>query len=635
MNVRNEIKAQIVRAGFTMQEVVDLLHDEYGWSDSVSNLSAKLQRESIKKLWFTGPGIEDSPVEFINGLNIIHGANDTGKSWILDSFDFMCGLDHEKFVIDKSTGCDTVHLEVETGHGTVTMTRQLESTKIDVESTDPRIDPHQYTAGKSKYWINSVWMKILGIDDNVKVIMNENAKRQSLTLRSFLNLLCVSLENMNRRQSIFYTSGGPFSKTAMKSTLLYFLNEEEFEEYKEVTGKKQKNAEKKIRALVKNENLEYLSELKLAVKKEALSPEQVKERIAQLMQQINEAQGRITEATAQRSRLSDEIVDINEDLKSASLMKHRYQILRGQYHSDIKRITFIIDGEQKLSKEKEPEHCPFCGAEMEVQRSVEYAEAAQAELQRILPQLNDVMDAEKDIDQEIAEHKKRIQECDEESSRLAQLINQDLQPTIQELQNQIEMLQESVDSASQQGIIEKIEKHITTPKKTEDGNEDQAAFKAQDNFTAEFVSDFNDLLNTILTEVKFDKFSNCYFDFESEDFDIVVNGKKKQKFGGGYKAFLNATVAIALHQYLSEKGKHGLGILLMDSPILSLKEGGSDTSAEMRNGLFEYLVKNQDFGQVIIVENSIPTIDYDGAKREMYTHKEGDGRYGLLIGYTE
>lgn len=48
MNVRNEIKAQIVRAGMTMQEVVDLLSDEYGWSDSVSNLSAKLQRESIR-----------------------------------------------------------------------------------------------------------------------------------------------------------------------------------------------------------------------------------------------------------------------------------------------------------------------------------------------------------------------------------------------------------------------------------------------------------------------------------------------------------------------------------------------------------------------------------------------------------
>ena len=48
MSIRNEIKAQIVRAGFTMQEVLELLSDEYGWSNSVSNLSAKLQRESIR-----------------------------------------------------------------------------------------------------------------------------------------------------------------------------------------------------------------------------------------------------------------------------------------------------------------------------------------------------------------------------------------------------------------------------------------------------------------------------------------------------------------------------------------------------------------------------------------------------------
>ncbi|GFI43373.1 hypothetical protein IMSAGC018_01043 [Lachnospiraceae bacterium] len=48
MKVRNEIKARIVCAGYTMQEVVDRLSDEYGWSDSVSNLSAKLQRESIR-----------------------------------------------------------------------------------------------------------------------------------------------------------------------------------------------------------------------------------------------------------------------------------------------------------------------------------------------------------------------------------------------------------------------------------------------------------------------------------------------------------------------------------------------------------------------------------------------------------
>ena len=48
MNIRNEIKAQIVRAGMTMQQVVDLLSDEYGWSDSVSNFSNKLARGSLR-----------------------------------------------------------------------------------------------------------------------------------------------------------------------------------------------------------------------------------------------------------------------------------------------------------------------------------------------------------------------------------------------------------------------------------------------------------------------------------------------------------------------------------------------------------------------------------------------------------
>ena len=47
-NTRNEIKAQIIRAGFTMQELLDRLHDDYGWSDSVSNFSIKLARNSLR-----------------------------------------------------------------------------------------------------------------------------------------------------------------------------------------------------------------------------------------------------------------------------------------------------------------------------------------------------------------------------------------------------------------------------------------------------------------------------------------------------------------------------------------------------------------------------------------------------------
>lgn len=48
-NLRNEVKAYIVRQGMTMQQVTRLLQKQYGWkSGSVSNLSNKLQRESLR-----------------------------------------------------------------------------------------------------------------------------------------------------------------------------------------------------------------------------------------------------------------------------------------------------------------------------------------------------------------------------------------------------------------------------------------------------------------------------------------------------------------------------------------------------------------------------------------------------------
>ena len=48
MNVRNEVKAQLVREGVTMQEALNRLAERYGWSDSISNLSGKLQRETLR-----------------------------------------------------------------------------------------------------------------------------------------------------------------------------------------------------------------------------------------------------------------------------------------------------------------------------------------------------------------------------------------------------------------------------------------------------------------------------------------------------------------------------------------------------------------------------------------------------------
>ena len=44
MNVKNEIKSIIVRSGMTMQQVVDLLSEEYGWSNSIRNGSSSTEK---------------------------------------------------------------------------------------------------------------------------------------------------------------------------------------------------------------------------------------------------------------------------------------------------------------------------------------------------------------------------------------------------------------------------------------------------------------------------------------------------------------------------------------------------------------------------------------------------------------
>lgn len=48
MALKEDLKAAIIKSGFTMTQVVELLNAKYGRDTSVQNFSAKLKRESLK-----------------------------------------------------------------------------------------------------------------------------------------------------------------------------------------------------------------------------------------------------------------------------------------------------------------------------------------------------------------------------------------------------------------------------------------------------------------------------------------------------------------------------------------------------------------------------------------------------------
>ncbi len=87
-------------------------------------------------------------------------------------------------------------------------------------------------------------------------------------------------------------------------------------------------------------------------------------------------------------------------------------------------------------------------------------------------------------------------------------------------------------------------------------------------------------------------------------------------------------------KYLSDKGKYAPGILIIDSPILSLKEREDGIATDtMKEALFQYLLNNMNDGQVIIIENDIPDLDYSSANVIRFTKDQSTGRYGFLEDY--
>lgn len=76
----------------------------------------------IEKIIVSGPGKTESIIELSDGLNIIYGPSNTGKTYIVKCIDYMFGSDKEP--IDTSAGYKNIVIVVKTPYGTITMNRK-------------------------------------------------------------------------------------------------------------------------------------------------------------------------------------------------------------------------------------------------------------------------------------------------------------------------------------------------------------------------------------------------------------------------------------------------------------------------------------------------------------------------------
>ncbi len=121
--------------------------------------------------------------------------------------------------------------------------------------------------------------------------------------------------------------------------------------------------------------------------------------------------------------------------------------------------------------------------------------------------------------------------------------------------------------------------------------------------------------------------------FDKDAFDIVVNAKTKKNEGKGYRAFLNTFVCLNLRKYMLRNAKYSPSFMVIDSPILSLRqpERKERISEGMKSQLFKFMDNEiNNLGQVIIIENTIPDVEYKNANIISFSGDKKEGRYGFL-----
>ena len=624
----------------------------------------------IEKLVVTGNGKKPSIIEFCDGLNFIVGPSNTGKSHIVECIDYLFGFEPKKnkpFRFDPKLGYNKFKLFTRTPNGTVIFERILGENKITLSGTDPNFDHRTYSISHSaKYSINSVWLQMIGIDKPHKILASTKGKINQLTWRSMLHMFFIKQGDITRESSVFFKPLMPpnMVETFSKAIVLYLMtgmdadNNEVVEDKKIQTAKRGavidyiKNtvgrlAQREMELLEKQRIFNLKSQFITGYQENDFSNE-----IDNINREIDKLQWEINHNIEQSKRLMDNIYDNNSRLVESETLGERFAALRSQYQSDIKRLTFVIDGDLAHSLLPISEQCPFCDSLIQIPRDSSHIDAAQAQLQHIRIHLAELEKAERDITNKRTTIKSTIVELENTKRNIDADLSSELRPRLNELKKNLKMYRYMVELNKELEVIQgeeltfnnELAEKETEPEPTENKYDINHFF---DNDT---LLVFEEKLKAILGACHYEGAGSARLNLHT--FDLEVGGRAKAiSNGGGYCGFLNTVLALTLVEHLEEYGKYSPGLFIADSPVTQLSESEFKTKTNtMKSGLLEYLLSiyKNDINalngltpalQIIMIEQKdrLPMLDLvtEGkpqVKVIEFTGVKDYGRYGFLDG---
>lgn len=594
----------------------------------------------ITKVTAKGSGKQDSSVDLRPGLNIIQGRSNTGKTCIIKCIDFCFGSKTKPF--DDSFGYDTIELSIHTGKGNITISRVLGKNQVEVTTDVPGFDSGTYDLKPSKKKeplpiLSDLLLSSIGIEGEHHIVSNKDFNKRRLTWKTFLHILLFHVSEIAKETSVIEPEQGT-EKTPFLSSLLFLLSGRDFAESDAKTKKEIRVARKRAVEEYVNKKIQSAADKKKDLQKnlDAFNGVDVEQAMQDVIDSLQNTKAQISEAVDQSRELLSQILRLQSRAAECDLLQTRYASLKTQYVSDIKRLSFIVNGEVEIGHVPQNQICPFCDGKLPARSKKTYIESAQAELDRIMLQMNGLEETENDLNQEKQEIDENLESLQAKRDSIETMIEKELQPQADALRQSLNGYRAYIQIKQELQVIDDFASSWETDlRELPSEEESHIEYHPKEYFDDTFQERIDTMLKEALTECAYENLTTARFNMK--DFDIEVNGHKKADVNGqGYCSFLNSVVAIVFRSYMEKYATYNPGFVILDTPLLGLDQGIADTAPEsMRTALFNFFINHQNDGQIIILENirHIPKLEYEKSGANVITFTKGlePGRYGFLL----
>ncbi|MEX3973551.1 AAA family ATPase [Paraburkholderia caribensis] len=608
----------------------------------------------LRFLGFFGPQKQPATVTFGPGLNVIYGASNTGKSFIVEAIDFMLGGKPPLRDIPERIGYDLILLGLETLDGQCfTLWRSMDGGGFrlyeGLHQTPPATDVpsrqlDEQHSDRNDANLSSFLLSLCGLGGK-RVRRNSRNETNSLSFRNIARLMIVNETEITQQSSPLF-DGNPIANTPNLATFKLLLTGTDDSALVASSKREPEDLSREAQLQLLDQLLDdYRDRLKELTRSPKELEDQLEKIDASLRQQavqVNTTEAEFQDAAGKRRELRKKLEESRERRIEVGAMLERFSLLDTHYASDIERLRAVEEG-GTLFNVLGSRHCPLCGAapahhraDAECEGNIDaVVQAARKEIAKIDVLRTELSTTVRNLEREAASFDRKMPTAVRELELISEAVEELIAPRLSNLRKSYsefaDKRAEVREALALYATVQDMERRRADVEKGVE--EEKAGALASADIPTTVAHSFAKIVEGILAGWHFPEAGDVYFDSKTRD--IVIAGKSRSAFGKGLRAITHAAFTLGLLAFCRERQTPHTGFVVLDSPLLAYREpdGTEDdlTGTDLHEQFYAYLEMLPADTQVIVVENTNPPDAIMKLQQSlMFGKNPHHGRYGLF-----